>query len=441
MAFGVDRLAAAFGYLYQIENANPWDGGNPSAVLRVAPVSDPDGVMAEIPLSSANVTAAEVVGDRLVLVEGDGGSGWGWWQWRGAGSASSSGFTASVWSLQNPALPSLMGRVSLPGNQAGQVAVLPTTAGVVAITRKTGNWFSWSADRPFPLDGARIANYGWFPCGLNTDSLSVDLVGIQASPSLVGSWNLSDANVDAITSVQAFGDLLVFGVQKRDNSPAPETVPMTRGGIHRPAGSMVSSGSLPHLSPRLSWQSRNWLQVVDLADPSQPMAWAPVELPGSLVGVSWLERAGGVVFSRSGAGDNRIFALGFDGEKASVGTEVDLGDSRCLLSKGNSLYSASDASVRRWDFSEASASFDSPVQWSLPVSGIRQLEISGTKPWVLAGSDLYSLEDGSTADRGTPPGWPDLGLIRSADGNTFLPTGLYGTYFPPATLGTGSPSF
>lgn len=59
---------------------------------------------------------------------------------------------------------------------------------------------------------------------------------------------------------------------------------------------------------------------------------------------------GGVLLTRSRADDNRVYALGFDGENASVAAEVNLGANRALVSKAGSIYAAGDASVQRWDF-------------------------------------------------------------------------------------------
>jgi len=427
LAFGVDRLALRSGYLYQFENANSWDGEGTQALLRVAAVNDPDDVLAQIPLSGAAVLAAEIVEDRLVVVEGAEENLWGIWWGVGRVDAGTSpaGPAVSVWSLQNPALPSLVGRAALAGAAGNQVAILPGPAGLAVITRKTGGWGGWGRPLFSAVAGrvgvadACVALPDAFSPGYGSESLTVDLVRLQASPGVVGSWSLQDSQANAITSVQAFGDLLVFGYQKREAVAPVEVLPEVS----------VSPG------PALPWkpvamQARSWLQVVDLADPALPTGWASVEIPGALLGFSWLERGGGVLFSRSGAGDNRVYALGFDGESASVAAEVDVGAQRDLLSRGSSVYATSDDTLRRWDFSETTGFFGSPLSWKVPGSGfITQLEILGGTPWVVANSTLYRFPAaGQVTNLGEPPGWPDLTKARSGQTGWFLPCGIYGTY-------------
>jgi len=129
------------------------------------------------------------------------------------------------------------------------------------------------------------------------------------------------------------------------------------------------------------------------------------------------------------AGDNRVYALGFDGESASVAAEVDVGAQRDLLSRGSSIYATIDDTTRRWDFSEATGFFGSPFSWKVPGSGfITQLEVLGGTPWAFANSTLYRLQaNGQVTDFGELPGWPDLKKIRSDGASSALPTGPYGS--------------
>jgi hypothetical protein len=115
---------------------------------------------------------------------------------------------------------------------------------------------------------------------------------------VVGSWELSGDGNAGISGVFSAGDLLVFSYDRREELPA--------GGASADAGWTYSG-------------TRSWLQIIDLAHPADPMPWAPVQLPGELVGLSWLQRSGGIIFARSG---ERVAALGFDGENASVVAEV-----------------------------------------------------------------------------------------------------------------------
>ena len=427
LAFGVDRLAVSPGYLYQFENGNPWLGGASTATMRVAPSNEPDTVMAQIGMKSSYVYAAEVVGNRLVVVEGGQGNPWMLMRWAGNGSGSADDIVVSVWSLLDPSLPALVGQVSLAGQAKGEVSVLSASPDTVAVTRKQEGWGGlWSSTMSVVAD-ARIAYCGGYPWRTSSESLAVDLIRFQGTPSRLGSWNFSDPNVESISKVQAFGDLLVLGYQKRETTPITSLpIAASTGVVGQKAISLPGPDSFRPSA--FSWTSRNWLQVLDLADPSLPTPWAPVEIPGQLLGVSWLQRGGGVLFSQSGAGDNRVYALGFDGESASVAAEVDVGNSNGIIASGNSVYSSGNNLVQRWDFSETSSFFGDPLAWQFASSGIRQIEIVGGQPWVLCDRTLYSLASGAVTSLGEPPGWPDLGLLRSAVGDVAVPCGDYGTF-------------
>jgi Beta propeller domain len=424
LAFGVDRLAISSGYLYQFENANSWTGGSPTAMMRVAPANDPDAVVAEIPMAAGTVSAAQVFGNQLIVVEGGQSYQWGLWMRWGEPSATSDTVSVSVWSLQNPSLPTLSGRVSLPGSVGGEVAILQASSGIAAITRKSGSWNIWSGRGPVVVADARIPSSGWNPYGYSTDSLNVDVVRLQGNPAVLGSWSLNDANIDSISQVYAFGDLLVLGYEKKETTPVPDVMdPIAVGdGLFAVSLPRISSGEF------LSWQKRCWLQVLDLADPTVPSPWAPVELPGSLLGVSWLERGGGVLFTRSGLDDNGVYALGFDGEKAAVAAKVDVGSNHALVTSGNSVYAAGDETVLCWNFSDGKSLFGTPVSWAIPTPGPQQLELIGKQPFVLSEQALYRLDPGVVTSLGKPPGWPSLGLVRSVNGTTAIPTGDYGTF-------------
>ncbi|NDB96814.1 MAG: hypothetical protein EBZ78_11760 [Verrucomicrobia bacterium] len=218
--------------------------------------------------------------------------------------------------------------------------------------------------------------------------------------------------------------MLVLGYEKKETTPVPDVMdPIAVGdGLFTVSLPRISSGEF------LSWQKRCWLQVLDLADPTLPSPWAPVELPGSLLGVSSLERGGGVLFTRSGMEDNCVYALGFDGEKAAVAAKVDVGGNHALVTSGHSVYAAGDEAVLRWDFSDATSLFGVPLSWAISNPGPQQLELIGKQAFVLSEQALYRLDPGAVTSLGRPPGWPSLGLVRSVNGITAIPTGDYGTF-------------
>jgi len=427
LAFGVDRLALYSGCLYQFENGNSWFGGPSTAVMRVAQTGDPDGAVAQIPLTAANVSAAEVIGDRLVVVEGGHSYPWGLWMRRGWASDSSETTSVSVWSLKNPSLPALLGRVPLSASLGAEVTILPASSGIVAVVRKGGgsNSMVWGGG-VVALADARIASCGVYPSGYGSASLTVDLLRVVGTPTVLGSWSVTDPNIDSISDVYAHGDLLTFGFQKREIVPVVKNVTPTQ--IRDPATGLISVSMPPTELPNLSWQIRSCFQVLDLADPTLPTPWAPVEIPGSLLGVSWIDRGGGVLFTQSGADDNRVYALGFDGENASVAAELNLGANRALVLNAGSIYAAGDASVQRWDFIESQRIFGSPISWSVPSPGASQLKIVGGDPIVFVNNTVHLLKQSGSISLKDLPGSLDLGLVRYDGVNLVAPTGLYGTF-------------
>lgn len=427
LAFGVDRLAIRSGYLYQFENRPVRSGKETQAILRVAPVGTPDQVVAEIPLAGSEVLAAEVIGGRLVVVEGAEPNSMALWR-RGPVAQNFISSSVSVWALTDPALPSLLGRVSLPGSELGSVEILEISPTMVAVTQTRNPWNNWRWGGPgLRIDGilstgARLGCGGDFP-GASEGSLSVDLIRLTDLPGLLGSWKLEGTGIHSISKVEVFGDLLVCGFAKKESIAPWESL----GADSFPDGDLLPVGYLRPW-PRLAWQSRFWLQVVDLADPNQPLSWAPVEIPGALVGVSWLERGGGVLFARAGTGSDRVCALGFDGESASMAAEVDVGSNRALLSKANSLFVAGTDGVHRWEFSENSATFSPALTWALPGPGPVELKFSENNLYTRVNNEIYQLTPDQTISVGNPPYLPEFDSLRASENTVAIPTGIYGTF-------------
>jgi len=123
-----------------------------------------------------------------------------------------------------------------------------------------------------------------------------------------------------------------------------------------------------------------------------------------------------------------VYALGFDGEKAVVAAEVNVGSNHAVLTSGNSVYAAGDEAVLRWDFSDATSLFGVPLSWAISNPGPQQLELIGKQAFVLSEQALYRLDPGAVTSLGRPPGWPSLRLMRSAGDTTAIPTGDYGTF-------------
>jgi hypothetical protein len=305
--------------------------------------------------------------------------------------------------------------------------LLASGNGRIVITSRDNSWGGWY--RPMVMrasgiaDDARIAP--WF--GWGNQSLRVAVADISGeAPSILGSWQLSGGDYSGISEVYSAGDLLVFSYDRTEEIVSP--------GNPAPLKTVTSDGlTSVTLSPVVAdgWtkqQKRSWLQILDLADPSTPMPWAPVQIPGSLVGVSSLQRSGGVIFSKSGGGQ-RIAALVFDGENASIVAAVDLGaDQSSFAVSGNKLYVTAEQGVDEWEFIESSSRWSKGAGWefstgpsidSLHVLNGELLARSQGKVWILS-------EDGSVVAREILP-QADINHAALWSGGFLLPSGEYGT--------------
>jgi hypothetical protein len=412
LAFGVDRLVVRGDTAIMFENGgHEWSGSPRDAMLRTAAVGDTEDVAFETPLPCARVQAAEVLGDRLVVVESSRPELF--WALAAkalpqASSEPATGCALSVWSLQDAARPALLGRVSLPLQAGEDIEILPAPAGrVVVVGKQRGRNF---LIRPLPVPAAASVaaadlrmSLPWLGWGNNSMALAVvDVSGETPVP--VGSWNLPGDDIVGISDVFAAGDLLAFSYEQRDAITAA-----TRG--------------LPWPADWSGWRTRTWLQILDLARPEAPMPWAPVELPGELLGVSWLQRAGGVLFARSGG--DRVAALGFDGENAAVAAEIDAPSVAAV--EGPSLYFPAEDGVSEWNFSEASQSWQRAPGWLFEAGGnIGELHVRDGA--LLAGNwrQAWVLREDGSVSAGDLPAGAQLGSAVNVAGGFILPAGEYG---------------
>jgi hypothetical protein len=253
--------------------------------------------------------------------------------------------------------------------------------------------------------------------GWNRGSLAIDLVDLSAdSPRAVGFWSLDGEDISGISAVQSAGDLLAFSFVR---SHTAERLPVDES---------AGTGAQKIFAPA-EWVpsvERTWLQILDLADPAAPMPWAPVEIPGDLLGVAWLQRAGGVLFTKSGDARDRVAALGFDGERASLAAEVEVG-SGAVVTSGRSLFAAHEGGVREWTFSEEKASWQAGDGWSFAAGyGLDSLRPMDGALLAAGAGEVWALfEDGTILPAPTAgPGEVDH---AAQTGNGFLvPAGDYG---------------
>jgi len=215
--------------------------------------------------------------------------------------------------------------------------------------------------------------------GWGGQGLSIAIAQIDADePTVLGSWKLEGDSYSGISDVFANGDLLAFSFEQQETMKG-KTLEYIRGDGWTPTS------------------VRSWLQVLDLADASAPMPWAPVQIPGSLVSVSDWTRSGATIFTRSG---DRIAALGFNGESASVVAESSAGFAHVMM--GSTLYNASSDGITKREFSSLTGSWGPTTVWLLDqASAVHSLyvvngglaAVSHNQAWILGADNAFAGHD------------------------------------------------
>jgi hypothetical protein len=153
------------------------------------------------------------------------------------------------------------------------------------------------------------------------------------------------------------------------------------------------------------------------------MPWAPVQLPGELLGVSWLQRAGGTLFTRS---EGRVAAVGFDGENASVVAEVPAGP--VVAVADGTLYFPGAEGVEEWKFSDQTRGWSQAAGWPLAGADQQVFRLQVADGALLAGgySQTWVLGADGAISASTIPWSADLGgAVKTVDG-WLVPAGEYG---------------
>jgi uncharacterized secreted protein with C-terminal beta-propeller domain len=391
LAFGADRVAIHQDTALMIENAAyAWTSVTSKSILRTASVHQINTIIQEIELPCSSVSAAKVFGNRLVLVEDGSATQYG--IFARMSQPINQGSSMSVWSLEDPTLPRLIGRVALPFESGSEVQLLSADEDRIAIaSRSNGWWGCWV--RPMPVVDLRnsvaassmVIRPPRMAIGGQTMHIAIAEIN-SASPNVLGSWSLDGDSYNQISEVFSCGDLLAFSFDQRE---------IMQNQTFRIDGWSTSS-------------VRSWLQILDLANPSAPMPWAPVQIPGQLVSMTDWTRAGATIFTRSG---ERIAALGFNGENASVVAEADAGFAHVMI--GNALYAASADGISKREFSSLNGAWDPATVWILnQASAIHSLyevkgrlaAVSQNQAWLLeidssfVGHDIIGSANFSDAD-------------------------------------------
>ena len=292
LAWGADRVFLHGDYLLQLGSSGGWTiYGQPSApVLRVARAGAPNVVLGTLALTNVPVLGAVARGGRLYVAQGQApglvivplaatGDATG-------DAAVAPNFHLSVVNLDALPALSLSGATSAAVESFGggvAQAVFPKPDLLVWAGGGADYW-SWGWNQPVALGATML--WRWAPWyGSGGGRLVAFDIADPAAPQFAsqlnlttnGGWNFSDAFArDGLVYVSHQTSCYI--------QPLPPLIPF---------GSDIGVG-VTTTETTGSWAAKSFLNVIDYADPRDPLTRRPVSIPGRLAGVS---HAGEVVYT------------------------------------------------------------------------------------------------------------------------------------------------
>jgi hypothetical protein len=431
LAWPVNRVLSTTNHLIQIEEgaSSCWWGWSGSAVAtaRISPVSDPDSVLAEIPLGGGIVKDAVLRGTSLYVLRQDPAdvSYWGWYS-SDVQSHPSPTLTLDIYDASQLPDLNLSGRASLqlPGNDSAwdlSSLLFPSDKSAVVVAQPQVRAFRWRGWMPVTdptpavmRSGARAAaccvypGYNYLAQSTNPPFAVIFQTENSSAPIAQPPLPLTDTNATPVVSSAAGGGLLVFGYASKET-------PLANG-----------SGELS--------ASQHNLRVLDLNDLTTPILGPAITLPGRLLGVTDITSDGFLAWSETKTRTNsrQIQVSACNAVTLSLITGSDLGtNSGCITTAGRNLFSVQGHDVVCYSLSDAGvlagtgrATFD----W-VPSS----LRLTTTPSVTLLGSDWQHLFSWSYADpKAEVLDWAtdrSVDLQKSAnltDRSVLSPAGQYG---------------
>ncbi|MBN2505122.1 MAG: beta-propeller domain-containing protein [Verrucomicrobia bacterium] len=467
LAWTADRVFLAGDYLLQIQEGNSWDSYSGPSV-RVTLASEPHHLLGELTLTNLPVLGATLRENRLYIAQGE--SAW-CYPIPLADAADRTvkplppNFVLTVVSLD--ALPAL----SVAGQAGAFIASLGWRGTWQAVWPSPnllvwaggGHAYSWRWYEPWlmpaiPLDIAVAGtSLVWWPYGGGSGGRLVAFdVRDASAPQVASKLNLG-ANTWWNFSRAFAANGMVYLSHEHYQRWYPLHLPTTDPTAAVGDTSTVSSTS--GTSPTCwYWMRRTFLDVIDYADPADPLVRRPVNLPGTLAGVS---ASGRIVFTTgprwsansTTRGAEYLDALAYDGVSAHRMAELPLPEAwpHSVRIAGMNIFlgrpavsgNSADASpnfLENWHLSAAGA-FEqlSRVPLAKPVSALADFgallaaqENDGTFNLFAVGNATGLALIGRAQPAGC--GWYDLG---GADGDLtrglWVPMGAYGVACIPVS--------
>lgn len=426
LAWPVDRLAVVGDRLLQIAAGSAWNGHQ--ATLRISSSADPESVELEFPLGEGIVRDAAVRGNRLHVLRTKGGDSLPWlrpwggmasarfWPWPGDDESATSVHldTYDISALpQVTALGSIShdaGEQSLP-LETGRLLFPSDNVAVVLARTQFFRWWFLARPMPFVLDVARSGVTSLGPLSVS-DSPGEEPVERSSEEALALVFDLVASQVRPLALPE-------------DRLPALDRAATSEGLV------IFGCGERKAFDEYFSAPRGHFAAVLDVASPEAASLRSMIPLPGRLLAVSDLDRAGFLAWTESANRDgiaDGVQVSACDLDNAFLVASLDLKDLHSVDARGRSLYVAVESSLRRFTLQDNGTLQPDgriPLEW-------QPYDIRATADTVLASDGLRIVRTTADTFPAVPAEWStathvDLHAVEFApDGALFSPAGDYG---------------
>lgn len=468
LAWAADQVLLSGDYLLELANSQNdfyWQSEASAPILRVARANQPGAILGKVALEdNLNMACAAIHGNRLYIAQA--ASYYYPWIFAVADATGATGATVdtntppptlilSVFDLSQLPTVTRLGKESLSlSNYSayGLQMLWPREDVLVLGGAGSGGFYG----RYYGIDAAATKMaimpgyyYPWY--GGQDQRFTAFNVSDDAAPKFISQVTLNDTNRWGFSQAFSQNALLYVTHQESEFVPVDLSVPPTgsTGGNGKPVAVIYDTNGPVYGS----WVYRYYLDVVDFTDPAHPITRKPVNVPGSLAGIS---HQGAVVYTAGyrwkpdGTTDWSMWldALAYDGVSAHFVDALALssGAHPIVLSGNNLLIGRADTTTNNLNTIETWVLGDNAKFVKLGATTLK----SPADSLVLFG-DLLAVHDYNSAYLlydATNPSKPKLvggsdsngcywANLSKADGalnrGLWLPLGAYGVKTIPVT--------
>lgn len=285
LAWPVDRVFLHGNFLVELGTSSGWNFDSGSPVVRVTEADAPERILNQLALTSLPLLGATKRGSRLYLVQGQ-----SWWYYPGipvldadGNPIDSSRSQLLLTVIDLAALPALQitGRVEANVEgfaMSGELEAVWPRDEVLVWSGGGFNWWGRCFHCPIPLMADAAIGVGWwwpFWGGGGGQLVAFDVSRADA-PRFASAVNLASDNWWSFSKPFTADGKVYLSHQTSAFVVIPEVEEAVAA---EPAG-------LIRIPPGGSWITRSHLDVVDYADADDPLVRKPVNIPGTLAGLS-----------------------------------------------------------------------------------------------------------------------------------------------------------